>query len=630
MSAGSQLITGQKAHSVAIVGLGPKGFYGLERLLAKLKICPLNFPVYIHLFNRSPYFGASPVYDPKQPEYILANISVAEIDLWDTSELPSILERGPNFITWYHEKIKPFQRLTGEEYLSRSIIGQYLIDGFNFLLKQVRANVTVFCHQAEVVDIQPKPQSYKLLFVGEEGNQETLEADKILLATGHSSLIPKLEEKQYHFFAHQHPEATFIPFIYPVTKVMKQVAAGATVAMKGIGLTFIDGVLELTEGRGGKFERLADGNLIYKPSGKEPRSIVPFSRTGLPMVPKPNKEVNLPPFTFLTKSTLETLRNKDFGGKLPLSGEVWSLVELEMELSYYRVEMKAPEYRARLIACGNDGEALRQVIKDYLRVHQDREPFDYQQILDPIADRRFATGSELTRFVRDYMKQQVALAYQGPTKSGVRAAMDIWYQIRKILGSIMQFGGFTPESHHQLLDYYFPQFKRVALGPPIINIEKLLALLNAGLLDFSVARSPQLRLDSINKCFELRCDLTSGAIVKADTLIDARYPSIDISHDATPLYQNLFSRGMVRCYETQSTIPNRSGYCSGAIDMTKDTQFIVDCNGIPNEDIAVIGIPTEGNLVGNFSMLRDPYSECWAIKVIQQLQKQEQLWLIKT
>ena len=61
--------------------------------------------------------------------------------------------------------------------------------------------------------------------------------------------------------------------------------------MLGLGSTFIDAALELTEGRGGAFARNAAGALVYSPSGQEPAKILPFSRTGLPMSPK---SANLP------------------------------------------------------------------------------------------------------------------------------------------------------------------------------------------------------------------------------------------------------------------------------------------------------------------------------------------------
>ena len=45
-------------HAVAIVGMGPRGLFAFERLAAHLRFLPLGRPVEIHLFNRTPYFGA--------------------------------------------------------------------------------------------------------------------------------------------------------------------------------------------------------------------------------------------------------------------------------------------------------------------------------------------------------------------------------------------------------------------------------------------------------------------------------------------------------------------------------------------------------------------------------------------
>lgn len=56
----------------------------------------------------------------------------------------------------------------------------------------------------------------------------------------------------------------------------------STVRCKGFALTFIDTMLALTERRGGVFTLSATG-YSYNASGKEPRRIAPFSRSGRPM-----------------------------------------------------------------------------------------------------------------------------------------------------------------------------------------------------------------------------------------------------------------------------------------------------------------------------------------------------------
>jgi FAD-NAD(P)-binding len=610
------------AHAVAIIGLGPKGFCCLERLLAEFIVCPLDRPLYIHIFNRSATFGASPIYDPALPEYILVNISVGEIDLWTAEDPPAVGGRGPNFLSWYRERFQPQTPLTGDEYLSRAVVGHYLTEGFHRIHDHLPQGVTLSCHVGEVVDIRPHQTGYQLEFASNSSPTEYIFAEKIMLSTGHSQLVPGTEESQYHDFAIRHARARFIPFVYPVVETMRQIPAGANVAMKGIGLTFIDAFLQLTEGRGGCFQRTAQHGLVYHPCGKEPHSILPFSRTGLPMTPK---ACDLPqfarPLTFLNETVLAELRERASHRKLDLESDLWPFFESEMQLQYYRVTTEDGDLRRQLDSSGSDAEETRRVIDFYLHAHSDMERFDYRSVLDPVGRRSFGSGAEFSSFVEHYMEQEIERARRGQAGCGVKAAIDIWYEFRKVLNTFVEFGGLKPESHKKLIEYWFPRFKRVVFGPPIINIEKLLALCKAGILDFSVACNPVISMDESNGCFELRCDKSSGATASAENLVDARYPSVDLAQDAAPLYRNLYRRRMVRAYENRELAGDQGVYRPGAIDMTEDTRFVVDGNGGINDDIAVIGIPTEGNVVGNLTLERDDYASTWAAQVIEQLRR---------
>lgn len=627
---GDELSEGTKAdappvHTVAIVGLGPKGFYCLERLLAEAGARPLSRPLHIHVFNRSAHFGASPVYDPAQPEYILVNISVGEIDLWQADDPPVVAGRGLDFLGWYQKTFQPPTPLTGNEYLSRAVVGRYLIEGFERVLEHLPPGVEVACHVGEVVDVWPERGSYSLEFVSEGGRAEQFRVEKVLLATGHSRLVAGEEERRYQEFAKRHEGAAFIPFVYPVVETLEQIPAHARVAMKGVGLTFIDVVLELTEGRGGRFERAADGSLAYTRSGREPRAIFPYSRTGLPMTPKAHDlPITARPLTFFTHAALDELRRAAPGGKLDFERDLWPLFELEMELHYYRVVMRDDEdARRRLESCASDAQAMRRLIDAYHGAHPDKERFDYRPVLDPVGTRRYESAAEFDSFVGQYLEREIARARQGHAGCGVKSAIDIWYEVRAVLGSVLPFGGLHPQSHRKLIEHYYPLLKRVAFGPPIINIEKLLALQRARLLDFSVARAPRVLTDETSGCFELRSDEIPGANARAEILVDATYPPAHIPRDASPLYQNLQRRGMVRAYENRLTMRDSHAYRPGAIDMTEGARFVVGGVGDGNEDIAVIGIPTEGNLVGNLTMARDHYAGVWAAQVISQLRRRE-------
>lgn len=630
MTEGIQTSETPSAHTVAIVGLGPKGLYCLERLLAEFDARPLAYPLHLHLFNRSAHFGASPIYDPAQPVYILVNISVGEIDLWAVDDPPVVAGRGDDFLSWYQKTFQPPTPLTGDEYLSRAVVGRYLIEGFERLLEHLPPGVTVSRHVGEVSDIRPDERGgYQVEFVP-AASVETVEigADKVLLATGHSRLVPGVEETRYGAFAARHAgRASFIPFVYPVVETMREIPAGARVAMLGVGLTFIDAVLELTEGRGGRFERTTGGALAYTRSGAEPRVVFPYSRTGLPMTPKAHDlPLHARPLTFFTHDALTELRRATPGGRLDFERDLWPLFELEMELYYYRVVFGDGDARRELEACGNDARAMRRVIEAYLRAHPEQRPFDYRPVIDPVGARRFESAAEFDAFVERYMEDEIARARAGLAGDGLKSAIDIWYEVRTVLGGFLQFGGLTPESHRKLIEHHYPRLKRVAFGPPIINIEKLLALARAGLLDFSVARSPRVLTDESSGRFELRCDEIPGARAQVEILVDARYPATDIPRDATPLYRNLQRRGMVRAFENRLASRDSSAYRPGAIDMTEEARFVIGEEGTGNEDIAVIGIPTEGNLVGNLTVARDKYAGIWAAKVIEQLRRREHAW----
>ncbi len=604
--------------TVAIVGLGPKGLYCLERLVAEFGAHPLPGGLRVAVFNRSSSFGASPIYDPEEPDYLLVNISVGEVDLWGGGDPEIVPERGPDFLSWYQKEFRPALPLSGDEYLSRAVVGRYLHEGFARLLSHLPPGMEVSCIVAEVTDITPTPAAHRVTFVDGVGREHTLAVDKIVLATGHSRVDAEPEDQRFQRFADQHPGASYIPFVYPVSN-MDEVPAGARVAMKGIGLTFIDALLSLTEGRGGTFERMADGKLSYRVSGQEPKAIFPFSRTGLPMAPKPHDlPIGLRPLTFVTPDRLAALRRRSEDGKIDVDRDVWPLFELEMELQYYRVVM-GDDDRRRLEACGDDGRALREVVDSFLGSHPDQERFDYRPVLDPVGGRRFACGQEFHAFVERYLDEEIDRARLGLARSGVKAAIATWYEVRTALSEFVVFGGLTPESHRRMAEHYRPVLKRVVFGPPIISIEKLLAIQRAGLLDFSVARRPRVLTDESDGCFELRCESIPGAAVRADVLVNARYPPVDIDHDATPLYRNLRRRGMVRTFENRSTGADHGSYRPGAIDMTRESRFVIGASGVPNEDIAVIGVPTEGNLVGNFTVARDRWAGVWARQVLRQL-----------
>ena len=95
-----------------------------------------------------------------------------------------------------------------------------------------------------------------------------------------------------------------------------------------------------------------------------------------------------------------------------------------------------------------------------------------------------------------------------------------------------------------------------------------------------------------------------------------RFPANDLPRDATPLYRNLQRRGIVQPYENRSTrfrLQHRRDRHDKRLALRRRTERRRQSR------IAVIGIPTEGNLVGNLTIARDDFSATWAAEIMRQL-----------
>lgn len=602
------------AVAIAIIGLGPKGLHSLERLLAGLAAAPLPVPVVVHAINRSAQFGVSPVYATDQPDYIVTNNSIADIDAWGDDDLPPVGGRGPNFIAWHARHCAGNGvPLTGREYVPRALVGRYLRDCFRHLKRHVPPGVELRTQVGEAEDLAYQNGHYVITLAAADGTRRRIVAHKILLATGHARVAPSERDRACAAFAAASPRARFIPFVFPLTQALRDIEPGAEVAMKGMGLTFIDAVLALTEGRGGCFERSVTDELRYLPSGAEPRVIRPFSRSGLPAIPKAvDLPVGLRPLTFTHAARVEAIRRQADGRQLDFARELQPWVELEMARAYYQVAMGPGIWRDRLEASGDDAAGLRRVIADYHRENPERGPFDPTPLLDPLAGEGRSTPTALHEAITAYLARELARSRVGHRGSPLKAAIDIWFEVRYALQPAWEFGGLTPESQRSVSGGFASQLKRVVFGPPVQNAEKILALARAGIVDFGFARAPEIHPDAASGRFELRNSVLGGARAGADVLIDARYLPNDVERDATPLGRALLNRGLIRPFANGS-------YRPGAIDMTPDAQFVIGADGVANPDIAVIGIPTEGNLIGNLNVVRAPFSARWAARTIEQL-----------
>lgn len=602
--------TDENTHFIAIVGGGPKGLYALERLTAQLKNSPPEKQIEIHIFNKTPNFGAGEIYDPHQPDYLLINFCIGNIDMWIDEKPQSVVPKTLSLTDWLRGEFSGKVEISTLDYASRGVVGQYLEDGFKSIIKNLPNNVSLKKIVGEVEDIE-KIGSKFTLTVNENGTVKKSENkfSDVLLTTGHSSRNQTETEKSYKEFSEKFPETSFVSFVYPVEN-LSRIAANSRVAIKGMGLTFVDTVLALTVGRGGVFERNAKDEIVkYIPSGKEPSAIYPFSRSGVPILPrgafcgKPNFDLQ-----YFTEEKIKQIRANSKNGKIDFKGDLWSLIEREMIFAYYRILMKNRNFDYK------KSSDFSEFAKEISRFHEkfiDEKRFELSKFLNPLSRANYYLKSHKD-FIEKYITEAINEARSGEDLSPQMAVIAVWREITPIFGEIYKFGGLTSESHKDFLENYFGTLCRITFGPPIESIEKILAISKAEILKFEIGANQRVSLCEKKGKFQIK-SLQNGFECEVEHLIDARIPKKKIPKNASILYKNLYKKGLIRTFKN-------GNFDVGCVDVSQSGE-VLDASGNALENLRTYGTPTEGITFDNDSLSRkrNNFASIWAKEICEKI-----------
>jgi hypothetical protein len=347
---------------LAVVGGGPSCTYAMERLAATAGTMDDRVSLEIHIFDKTGQFGAGQVHSARQPVTSFLNRIVGQVAFAadeSVTDAGPLLPRKlrPTLYEWcrlrFAETADHTFDLAPEDWPKRYVHGMALRSLFERYVELLRAHprVEVFLHHDEVVDLEEQDGGFRVHTAS--GSTGNLVVGQVLMVTGHSTNDPAHfpVRREWATFA-EHREAVFVPSAYPLEVHLTDeiVTPDRVVGCAGMGLTAIDVILHLTEGRGGKFDEAPDGRLRYLPSGTEPESIVAFGGAGLFTFARPfnAKEKDLTQFehkgAFLTENAVDRLR-ESVGTPVPI-GEltqrqldferhVFPLVVLEMAYLYY-------------------------------------------------------------------------------------------------------------------------------------------------------------------------------------------------------------------------------------------------------------------------------------------------------
>ena len=474
---------------VAIVGLGPKGLYALERLISRARELSSG-SIAITAYEPHPAPGAGPVYDPTQPIYLRMNFAAELVNMWPDGE-------GPSFTDWR----AGIPELADDAYPPRAEVGRYLSDGFKGLRASLPSSIRLAVRQESVRTVKPSAGGWSVV------GQDELEHDEVLVATGH--------EENWDGGLTALPPSSEGPStrVFPVERELSadRVPPGSIVAIRGFALTMIDAALALTEGRGGRFSKGRQSHLLrYHACRDEVGAILPWSRTGRPMLAKPDpaQAIRSPEIDRIAAQGRAELSELSAGSAL--SGAL-SIIATASARSLGSITDAAPSASGvlELLERASGGEPL---------------PADLSQ------------AGEIERSLG------IAARVREP---GIDWALGhTWRALYPALVERLGADGLEPGEWPSFL-LLAKEMERIAFGPPPINAAKLLGLIECGKVDLASA--------------------TEGPARRADVVVDAVLPPPGAALALLPLIEELVRDGLVRIPENRRGIELTSDVeCVGA------------------------------------------------------------------
>jgi uncharacterized NAD(P)/FAD-binding protein YdhS len=381
----------------------------------------------VDLYEPHPAAGAGPVYDPGQPAYLRMNFAADQLDMWWPENRAMPRSRRLPFIAW--SSAAGGDR---DAYPPRADAGRYLCDGFDQLLCRMPANIAVRLLGAAIRTVRTSDGGWEVAT-----DECVASYDEVLVAVGHQASSPTALAGDWA------RAAPLVPAVFPVDRTLScdAVAPGATVAIRGFALTFIDAALALTEGRGGSFEPLDHPyRLRYAPGSHDAGTILPFTRTGRPMLAKPG--------------TATTARSPALG-------------------------VIAAEGRARIAAI----EPPVRLHEDFLPLLADCAHKSLVAVAGDTADDDLDPATAIDRSLA------IGVGLVPPDRSW--ALGHAWRALYPAIVGCLGGDGLSSGDWPAFLRLS-REMERLAFGPPPVNAAKLLALIEAGRVDLRHARGGRL------------------------------------------------------------------------------------------------------------------------------------------
>ena len=637
--------------SVAVIGAGPRGAGVLERVAANLGTeWPADRPLILHFIDPFPA-GPGRIWRFDQSPLLKLNSMAADVTMFtdETSVIDGPVRPGPSLSDWVDQvragtiELTPvdaalaaeISTLTGADFPTRRLQSLYLDWFFRTAVDDLAGAVTVRVYPARAARVDDLPGGDQLVLL-DDGS--SIVAHLVLFSLGHNGSQPEPEHAALAGFAERNG-LVYLPPAFTADADLSAIQPGQNLIVRGFGLAAVDLTVLLTEGRGGRFDRDSTGRLVYLPSGTEPRLFL-GSRRGVPYRSKISSTLvgDRPVPRFFTTAAAARLESES--ESLDFTAQVWPLIAQESLWGYYRelftghperVSLPWAEFADRfaaidpralpiaagspvaaaarrsshpLVEFGADAPAIELDIARFRELVAEGVPDPVDRLFLPEFDRplhglRFGSGEELQQALREHIRADLDLRTL-PEHSATLGLFVALLTSLFTLSDIIDSPKWSARSRvRDIHGWWLGYFSFIASGPPGHRLEELIALSEAGVVEF-LGGDLWVRADETTGLFHAG-SANVDRVVTAAALVDARLPDTSVSRSDNELLRALIASG--GGLEHVVADGDYVGSTGRLLVRQHDTR-VVHADGGPHERRFAIGPYTNSPFVGAFSRPR--------------------------
>lgn len=433
--------------TLVIVGAGPRGTGLIERIAAnalELYAGSGAEGLDIHLVDPHPP-GAGRIWRAAQSPLLWMNSHAEDVTMFtdETVVMDGPVRPGPTLHEW--------AAIDGGTFADRRLQGGYLRWVHEQAVAALPPDVTVHHHPHRALRVSGSREGRQQVWL--EGRARPLLADLVVLALGH--LDAELDQEQHELAAYARTHGlVHLPPDFTADSDLSALAPGEPVLVRGFGLAFVDLMVLLTEGRGGRY----DGD-TYVPSGQEPVLYV-GSRRGVPYHSKIGYDwtgERPPPPRFFGPDEVDALLARP--GGLDFRRDVWPLIEKELGFAHYhrlftvhpeRTAIAWTDFEEKYAA----GEAAEREAFVASAVPDPADRLDLAALDRPLDGVRYATHEEFQEGLRAYVEGDLSRRHD-PVHS---PDLAVFLGLLSVYGQLIRLGDIGA--------WWHGFFSYLASGPP--------------------------------------------------------------------------------------------------------------------------------------------------------------------